>query len=117
VGAGRHKGRRCADEAAGADVLKKWPVSRRVNSSRAPDDDASLIESMREGYSASVGVREIILQLTFQICFGSKDGDHCGRWTHNLGIARFCVDELALMSGGGSPSTRPLRSACSTEMP
>jgi putative SOS response-associated peptidase YedK len=26
------------------DVLQRWPVSRRVNNSRAPDDDASLIE-------------------------------------------------------------------------
>jgi putative SOS response-associated peptidase YedK len=29
---------------AANDVLQCWPVSRRVNSSRAPDDDASLIE-------------------------------------------------------------------------
>jgi putative SOS response-associated peptidase YedK len=29
---------------AGERVLQKWPVSKRVNSSRAPDDDASLIE-------------------------------------------------------------------------
>jgi hypothetical protein len=28
---------------AGENVLLKWPVSKRVNSSRAPDDDASLI--------------------------------------------------------------------------
>jgi hypothetical protein len=27
-------------------VLEKWPVSKRVNSSRAPDDDASLIEAI-----------------------------------------------------------------------
>jgi hypothetical protein len=27
-------------------VLQKWPVSKRVNSSRAPDDDASLIEAI-----------------------------------------------------------------------
>lgn len=26
------------------DVLQKWPVSRRVNSSKAPDDDPTLIE-------------------------------------------------------------------------
>jgi hypothetical protein len=25
-------------------LLQKWPVSKRVNSSRAPSDDASLIE-------------------------------------------------------------------------
>ena len=33
---------------AGEDVLQKWPVSKRVNSSRAPDDDASLIEEIDE---------------------------------------------------------------------
>jgi putative SOS response-associated peptidase YedK len=26
------------------DMLQKWPVSKRVNSSRAPDDDLSLID-------------------------------------------------------------------------
>ena len=31
---------------AGEDVLQKWLVSKRVNSSRAPDDDASLIEAI-----------------------------------------------------------------------
>ena len=31
---------------AANDVLQCWPVSRRVNSSRAPDDDASLIEAV-----------------------------------------------------------------------
>ena len=29
---------------AANDVLQRWPVSRRVNSSRAPADDPSLIE-------------------------------------------------------------------------
>jgi putative SOS response-associated peptidase YedK len=29
---------------AGENVLQKWPVSKRVNSSRVPDDDPSLIE-------------------------------------------------------------------------
>jgi putative SOS response-associated peptidase YedK len=29
---------------AANDVLQRWPVSRRVNSSRAPADDATLIE-------------------------------------------------------------------------
>jgi putative SOS response-associated peptidase YedK len=29
---------------AAEGVLEKWPVSKRVNSSRAPDDDASLID-------------------------------------------------------------------------
>ncbi len=28
---------------ANDDVLQRWPVSKRVNSSRAPDDDPSLI--------------------------------------------------------------------------
>jgi putative SOS response-associated peptidase YedK len=31
---------------AGEDVLQKWPVSKRVNSSRAADDDATLIEQV-----------------------------------------------------------------------
>jgi hypothetical protein len=30
------------------DVLQKWPVSKHVNSSRAPDDDASLIEPIEK---------------------------------------------------------------------
>jgi putative SOS response-associated peptidase YedK len=29
---------------AAKDVLQRWPVSRRVNSSRAPADDPNLIE-------------------------------------------------------------------------
>jgi putative SOS response-associated peptidase YedK len=29
---------------AAENVLQKWPVSKRVNSSRAPDDDPTLIE-------------------------------------------------------------------------
>jgi putative SOS response-associated peptidase YedK len=29
---------------AGEEVLQKWPVSKRVNSSKAPDDDPTLIE-------------------------------------------------------------------------
>jgi putative SOS response-associated peptidase YedK len=28
------------------DVLQRWPVSKRVNSSRASDDDPTLIESV-----------------------------------------------------------------------
>jgi putative SOS response-associated peptidase YedK len=31
------------------DVLQCWPVSRRVNSSRASDDDASLVEAVAIG--------------------------------------------------------------------
>jgi putative SOS response-associated peptidase YedK len=29
---------------AAEDLLQRWPVSKRVNSSRAPDDDPTLIE-------------------------------------------------------------------------
>jgi putative SOS response-associated peptidase YedK len=29
---------------AANDLLQRWPVSKRVNSSRAPDDDPSLID-------------------------------------------------------------------------
>jgi putative SOS response-associated peptidase YedK len=31
---------------AANDVLQRWPVSKRVNSSRASDDDSSLIEQI-----------------------------------------------------------------------
>jgi hypothetical protein len=31
-------------KAAAENVLQKWPVSKRVNCSRAPDDDPTLIE-------------------------------------------------------------------------
>jgi putative SOS response-associated peptidase YedK len=31
---------------AGEDILQKWPVSKRVNSSRASDDDATLVDRM-----------------------------------------------------------------------
>jgi putative SOS response-associated peptidase YedK len=33
-------------------VLQKWPVSKRVNSSRAPDDDVSLIEAIETARAA-----------------------------------------------------------------
>jgi putative SOS response-associated peptidase YedK len=31
---------------AAENVLQKWPVSKRVNSSRAPDDDPTLIDAV-----------------------------------------------------------------------
>jgi hypothetical protein len=31
---------------AAENVLQKWPVSERVNSSRAPDDDPTLIDKV-----------------------------------------------------------------------
>ena len=31
---------------AAENVLQKWPVSKRVNSSRAPDDDPTLIDPL-----------------------------------------------------------------------
>jgi putative SOS response-associated peptidase YedK len=31
---------------AGNDLLQKWPVSKRVNSSKAPADDLTLIEQI-----------------------------------------------------------------------
>jgi hypothetical protein len=37
---------------AGEDVLQKWPVSKRVNSSRTDDNDASLIEEVALGPNA-----------------------------------------------------------------
>jgi hypothetical protein len=38
---------------AANDVLQCWPVSRRVNSSRASDDDASLVEAVATGTSGN----------------------------------------------------------------
>jgi putative SOS response-associated peptidase YedK len=40
-------------KSAGNDVLQCCPVSRRVNSSRAPDDDANLIEAVAVGAGES----------------------------------------------------------------
>jgi putative SOS response-associated peptidase YedK len=31
---------------AAEDVLQKWPVSKRLNSSRAPDEDPTLIDQI-----------------------------------------------------------------------
>jgi putative SOS response-associated peptidase YedK len=31
------------------DALQRWPVSQRVNSSRAPDDDQTLIDRISKG--------------------------------------------------------------------
>jgi putative SOS response-associated peptidase YedK len=42
---------------AGERVLQKWPVSKRVNSSRAPDDDASLIEPIETAGEAAPQAR------------------------------------------------------------
>ena len=39
---------------AANDVLQCWPVSRRANSSRAPDDDPSLIEAVAVGANRDV---------------------------------------------------------------
>jgi hypothetical protein len=39
---------------AANNVLQRWPVSRRVNSSRASDDDASLIEAVAVGAGGDV---------------------------------------------------------------
>ena len=40
---------------AANDVLQRWPVSKRVNSSKAPDDDPTLIErvDLSPGLAAS----------------------------------------------------------------
>jgi hypothetical protein len=39
---------------AANDVLQCWPVSRRVSSSRAPDDDPTLIETVAVGAGGDV---------------------------------------------------------------
>jgi putative SOS response-associated peptidase YedK len=43
---------------AANNVLQCWPVSRRVNSSRAMDDDSSLMEAVAIG--ASGGVQQLV---------------------------------------------------------
>jgi hypothetical protein len=46
-GAGPPHASRFSRPPAANDVLQRWPVSRRVNSSRAPADDPSLIEPIK----------------------------------------------------------------------
>jgi hypothetical protein len=38
------KGASALMKPASDDLLRRWPVSKRVNSSRASDDDATLID-------------------------------------------------------------------------
>jgi putative SOS response-associated peptidase YedK len=38
---------------AGKDVLQRWPVSKRVNSSRASDDDETLVDPMSTNPNAA----------------------------------------------------------------
>jgi len=45
---GEVKDARALMKPAGEDVLQKWPVSKRVNSSRASDDDSTLIINQNE---------------------------------------------------------------------
>ncbi len=45
---------------AGNDVLRCWPVSRRVNSSRAPDDDTSLIDAVAV-FGASDSMQQVVM--------------------------------------------------------
>ena len=40
---------------AGEDILQKWPDSKRVNSSRANDDDATLIEQVTARRVSTIG--------------------------------------------------------------
>jgi putative SOS response-associated peptidase YedK len=47
---------------AGEDALQKWPVSKRVNSSRAPDDDPSLIERLDQ-ISGVTGLAQTVKQM------------------------------------------------------
>jgi putative SOS response-associated peptidase YedK len=44
---------------AANDVLQKWPVSTRVNSSRASDDDATLIDAQPTIPSAAAGAPDL----------------------------------------------------------
>src|SRR5215470_12085381 len=42
---------------AGEEVLQKWPVSKRVNSSKAPDDDPTLIDPVDHVVAASLALK------------------------------------------------------------
>ena len=44
---------------AANDVLQRWPVSKRVNSSRASDDDATLIDPLPTIPSAHGGAPDL----------------------------------------------------------
>ena len=44
---------------AANDVLRRWPVSKRVNSSRASDDDATLIDPLPAISSPAVGAPDL----------------------------------------------------------
>jgi putative SOS response-associated peptidase YedK len=41
------KARRELLKPAAENMLQRWPVSKRVNSSRAPDDDSTLIDKVK----------------------------------------------------------------------
>jgi putative SOS response-associated peptidase YedK len=41
---------------AANDVLQRWPVSKRVNSSRASDDDETLVDPMPTNPSAATAL-------------------------------------------------------------
>jgi putative SOS response-associated peptidase YedK len=41
------------------DVLQRWPVSKRVNSSRASDDDATLIDPLPTIAGAAAGAPDL----------------------------------------------------------
>jgi hypothetical protein len=43
IGAATQKMLRHLMRPVGEDVLQRWPVAKTVNSSRVPDDDATLI--------------------------------------------------------------------------
>jgi putative SOS response-associated peptidase YedK len=44
---------------AANDVLQRWPVSKRVNSSRASDDDATLIDALPSIPSPAAGAPDL----------------------------------------------------------
>jgi putative SOS response-associated peptidase YedK len=50
---------------AADNVLQKWPVSKRVNSSRAPDDDPTLIDKIAIGARRSGPLPRATNHLTF----------------------------------------------------
>jgi hypothetical protein len=73
---------------AGEDVLQKWPVSNRVSSSHAPNDDPSLIERLVEVSATSLVARKSGVNLSlsqFDRC--SKPGQDTTQVTGSFRVA------------------------------
>jgi hypothetical protein len=53
------------------DMLQRWPVSKRVNSSKAPDDDPTLIDRLARDVSAGFCAAPVIAKQSVETmpCF------------------------------------------------